>query len=101
MKKVLQFLGKLFGVAKGPLIEKTIDSLGESLESFAAKKPAAAAALVSSLYVWIDTEVEDAASRSKVDYDDIAVDEAKDELEQFALRHNLTLQNLDAGTTND
>lgn len=101
MKKVFQFFGKLFGVAKGPIIERTIDSLGESLESFAAKKPEAAAALVSSLYVWLDTEVEEAAIRSKTDLDNIAVKEAKDELEQFAARHGLVLQNLDAGSPND
>jgi CRISPR/Cas system-associated protein Csm6 len=96
MKKVFEFLGKLLGVAKGPIIERTIDSLGESLESFAAKKPEAAAALVSSLYVWIDTEVENLAAKSKTDWDDKAVDEAKAELEAFAVRHNLTLTNLDA-----
>jgi hypothetical protein len=95
MKKVFQFIGKLLGVAKGPMIEKTIDSLGDSLESFASKKPEAAAALASSLYVWIDTEVENAADKSKNDWDDKAVDEAKAELEAFATRHGLTLQNLD------
>lgn len=95
MKKVIQFLGKLFGVAKGPLIEQTIDTLGEKLEEFAAKQPKAAEALASSLYVWLDTTLEDAALRSKTDLDDTAVDEAKEEIEQFAARHGLTLQNLD------
>lgn len=95
MKKVFEFLGKLFGVAKRPVVERTIDSLGESLESFAQKKPQAAAALASSLYVWLDTEVEDVAKKSKTDIDDIAVEQAKKEIEEFAERHGLTLQNLD------
>lgn len=101
MKKVFQFLGRLLGVAKGPMIEKVIDNGGELLELFAVKQPQVAAALVSSLYVFIDTAAEDAASKSKNDWDDKAVDEAKAELEGFAARHGLVLQNLDAGSPND
>jgi hypothetical protein len=101
MKKFFQFIGKLLGVAKGPVIEKIIDNGGELLDKFALKDPTTAAALVSSLYVFIDTVAEDAALKSKTDVDDVAIDEAKEELELFAARHGLTLQNLDAGTPND
>lgn len=73
----------------------------EALESYAVKNPAAASALVTSLYAWVDTELEELAAKSKTDVDDLSVDEVKAELEEFAARHGLTLQNLDAGAPND
>ena len=101
MKKLLKFLGRLFGAVKGPAIEKGGDFMEEALENYAVKNPIAASALVSSLYLWVDTELEDLALKSKTDMDDLSVDEVKGELEEFAARHGLTLQNLDAGTPND
>lgn len=96
MKKVLAFFGKILGVAKGPIVGQIVETAGESLESFAQKKPQAAAALVSSMYVWIDTEAENAAAKTKTDWDDEAVKDVKAELEAFAARHGLQLQNLDS-----
>jgi len=101
MKKIFEFFGQLLGVVKGPAIHKVVDKGGALLEAFAIKNPTVCSALVSSLYVFFDTAVEDAAVKSKTDVDDIAVDDVKAELEAFAARHGLTLQNLDAGTTND
>jgi hypothetical protein len=94
MKKVFQFLGQLFGVAKGPLVVKVIDSLGEKLEEFAVKQPQAAENLASSLYVWLKTTLADAAAKTKTDIDDIAVEEALSEIEEFAAKHGLSLPTL-------
>ena len=94
MKKVFQFLGKLFGVAKGPLVTQVIDSLGEKLEEFALKQPQAAENLASSLYVWLKTTLADAAAKTKTDIDDVAVEEALSEIEDFAARHGLSLPQL-------
>lgn len=95
MKKVFQFLGKVLGVAKGPIVEQFAQTMEESLETFAAKKPQAAAALVSSMYVWVDTELEGLVAKTKNDWDDEGVKDMKAHLESFAAKHNLTLQNLD------
>lgn len=101
MKKLFKFLGRLFGAVKGPAIQQGGDFLEEALEAYAVKKPQQAAALVTSLHAFVDTELEDLALKSKTDIDDLSVDEVKGELEEFAARHGLTLQNLDAGGAND
>jgi hypothetical protein len=101
MKKLFQFIHRIFGAVKGPVLEKGGDFLEEALEAYARKKPIQASALVTSLHAFVDTELEDLALKSKTDIDDLSVDEVKAELEEFAVRHGLTLQNLDEGSPND
>lgn len=95
MKKVFKFIGKILGFSKEAVIERAIDRGGEWVESFYARDPENAKRLVIGLYGLIDTVGEDAAERSKADWDDKAVDEAKEELEQFASSKGFTLLNLD------
>jgi len=91
MKKVFQFIGKLFGVAKGPLVENVIDQLGEKLEEFFINHPEEATNLAIGLYAWTNTTLRKAAAKSKTDIDDIAVNEALDEIRDFASKHGISL----------
>lgn len=101
MKKFIAFIKRVFS---GPVAEIGIgigiDQLGdlglEALEKFHEKHPVACKAMVSSMYVWIDTIVEDMADKSPGKLDDKAVDEAKKELEAFATKYGFELTNLDA-----
>ena len=101
MKKLWGFLKRVFNSVKGPAIEEGGQFFEEALESYAVKDPVRASALVSSLHAFVDTELEDLAKKTKTDVDDLSVEEIKAELQEFADRHNLTLQNFDAGTPND
>lgn len=106
MKKIFEFIKKIFSGAVGQVAGGiAIEQLGqvgeEALEKFYVTNPKACAAMVSSMYVWIDTIVEDITTKSKGNIDDKAVNEAKEELEEFATRHSFELTNLDAGTADD
>lgn len=90
MKKLFALLKRIFGAVQGPVIEQGGDFLEEALESYAAKNPEQAAALVSSLHSWAP-ELKDLAAKSKTDWDDKAVAEIQEELLEFAVRHNLQL----------
>lgn len=96
MKKVWTFLQTyVLGFVAGPVIDKGGDFLEKTLEDYYAKHPKACASLVAGLYPFIDTAVEDLATKTDTPYDDTAVDEAKIELEEFATRHGFVLTNLD------
>lgn len=95
MKKVFEFFGKILGFSKEAVIQTAIEKGGEWVESFYSRDPENAKRLVIGLYGLIDTVGEDAAARSKKDWDDKAVDEAKEELEQFAASKGFELLNLD------
>lgn len=110
MKKLFAFLHGLFSsgtgkiiidVAANTAISKGGDLLEEGLNDFYAKSPQSCSAMVASLYVWVDTSLEDLAAKSGTDYDDKAVDAVKAELEKFAAAKGFALTNLDAGTPND
>ncbi len=90
MKKLLEFIKRVFSAIKGPAIEKGGDFLEEALEDYATSDPEAAAALVSALHAWIP-KLKAVAAKSKTDVDDIAVTEVQGELEEFAARHGLVL----------
>lgn len=101
MKKVWEYIKSIFvkaseGIAADIAIDQAGNLMEESLNKFYEKHPKTCAALVASMYVWIDTSVEELADKSKTTIDDKAVDEAKKELEAFALAKGFTLTNLDA-----
>lgn len=91
----------LLGLVANHGIDLVSDNVELLLEKFYQKKPLQAAALASSLYIWIDTVVEDYAETTNTEIDDKAVDEFKEDIEKFAALHNITLTNLDTGTVND
>ena len=102
MQKIWEFIkGWFVTIGADSAIEKGGDLIEEALEKFYITHPQTCVAMVSSLYTWIDTAVEDLAAKSKTPLDDDAVDEAKEELEEFASRHGFNLVNLDEGTAND
>lgn len=104
MKKVFAFFHQFFSggtgqivldVAANTAISQGGNLLEQALEDFYAKKPKECAAMVASMYVWIDTSLEDLAAKSNTIYDDKAVDEIKADFEAFAKRHGFVLSNLD------
>lgn len=97
MNKIWDFIKNWFvSFGADSAIEKGGDLIEQSLEKFYASHPQTCIAMVSSLYIWIDTVVEDLAAKSKTPLDDDAIDEAKEELEEFANRHQFVLSNLDS-----
>jgi len=102
MQKIWEFIKSWFiNIGADSAIESGGDLIEEALEKFYITHPQTCISMVSSLYIWVDTAVEDLAAKSNTKIDDNAVDEAKEELEEFANRHGFQLTNLDAGTTND
>lgn len=96
MKKIWDFIKVWFGsFGADMLTTQGGELLKDSLEKFYEKHPKTCAAMVASMYVWIDTAMEDLAAKSKTDIDDKAVDEAKEELEAFAAAKGFTITNLD------
>lgn len=105
MKKFFAFIKGIFSSGTGKIVldvgaSTATAKLGEVLEKglidFYAKKPLACKQLVSSLYVFADTSLEDLADKTETKYDDNAVDEVKKEMEEFAAAHGFELSNLDA-----
>lgn len=105
MKKVFAFFQQLFGSGTGKIIldvaastatTKGGELLEQGLNDFFIKHPLACKQLVSSLYIFVDTSLEDLAVRSGNTYDDTAVDRIKQELEQFAAAKQFELSNIDA-----
>lgn len=88
-------------LVSGPVLNEASEQFETILDKFYEKKPATAAALANSLYVWIDTFVEDYAETTGNTVDDKAVDEFKEAIENFCEKHSIPLSNLDAGTPND
>lgn len=102
MKKLWNFINTyVLGMFGKSAINEGGDFIEKSLEKFHVTHPKTAEAMVASMYVWIDTVVEDLAAKTKTPYDDLGVDEAKQELEEFASRHGFELSNLDKGSEND
>lgn len=105
MKKIFAFFKQLFGSGTGKIIidvaastatTKGGELLEQGLNDFFLKHPTACKQLVASLYIFIDTSVEDLAKKSQNTYDDNAVDMLKKELQEFAAAHQFELSNLDA-----
>ena len=105
MKKVFAFFQQLFGSGTGKIIldvaastatAKGGELLEQGLNDFYIKHPVACKQLVASLYIFVDTSLEDLALKSGNTYDDTAVDTIKGELEQFAAAKGFDLSNLDA-----
>lgn len=82
-------------LVSGPVINEASEQFETILEKFWEKKPQTAAALANSLYVWIDTFVEDYAGTTENKIDDKAVDEFKEAIENFCTKHQIPLSNLD------
>lgn len=96
MSKFGEFIKSFFaGIGADILIDQGGNIAKEGLDIFYAKNPKACSALVTSLYVWIDTVLEELADKSGTKLDDKAIDEAKKELEAFAAEKGFTLTNLD------
>jgi hypothetical protein len=97
MKKVWEII-KTWFVEFGAdvAIDKGGDFLEEALNKFYVKSPKMCAAMVSSMYVWVDTIVEDLAATTNTEIDDDGVDEVKEQFEKFAFAKGFTLTNLDA-----
>lgn len=88
-------------LVSGPVINEAAEQFETILEKFYEKQPQTCAALCNSLYVWIDTFVEDFAETTANAIDDKAVDEFKEAIESFCTKHSIPLSNLDKDSPND
>lgn len=105
MKKLFAWLKQTFSTGAGKIVldvaaNTTISKGGELLEQslikFNQTHPVMCKQLVASLYIFVDTSLEDLADKTDTKYDDNGVDEVKKELEEFAAANGFELTNLDA-----
>lgn len=86
----------LIGFFANPAIAIADEAFEKFLENFYTKKPKAAVAFASALYIGIDVFAEEYVATTKTDIDDKLVAEFKKDLVEFAAKHNFELVNLDA-----
>lgn len=91
MKKVFSFLGNWFiNMGADALLEQGATLIDEALEQFYKNDPVACTALVKSLHAFVPF-LKGLTAKTKTPLDDKAVEEIKQELEQFAIDHEISL----------